>query len=142
MRARTRAAAGMVMAAMLAGMSGCIIVSTHSDGERLSREEALNVPALAPGEALPTVATRQSEGFAKLRPGMSVDEFRMAFPTAVFARTQSVNGESIDAYSVTIRERLRHNNSRYAFTHTDSAWFYFNQSGLVRWGKPNQWSDQ
>jgi hypothetical protein len=141
MQAMKNAVVGTALAGLLAGMSGCIIVSTHRDGERLSREEAECVPALAPGETLPSVESRHAESFAKLRPGMSVDEFKAAFPSAVFVKQQQVDGEPVDAYRVSINERLRYRSSRYAFTHSDSKWFYFRPSGLVYWGASNQWKN-
>lgn len=143
MRTKLKRAAGLAgVLGVIGVMPGCIIVATSRDGERLSRSEAECVQAIGPGETLPTVADRNAAGFAKLRAGMSLAEFKEAFPSAVFVKQYEESGKTMEVYSVTLRERLRHRDSRYAFTHTDQAWFEFHNGGLVGWSSKSEKSSK
>ncbi len=146
MKVLTALGKGLALGAMIAA-SGCIIVDRdnghwHNDHgyDKVSAEEARSVREISSTEMLPTVRDRHADSFAKLEPGMSVQQFRVLFQNAAFVEQRKLDGGAVgDAYSVQLQEKLRYKGERYVFTHKDEQWFYFSDGKLVKWGEPNKW---
>lgn len=135
-------ATALIASSALSAAPGCIFIATdRGDSTRLSAAEAAGTPEYSPSETIPGVRERYRDQLARLRPGMSTEEFRQALPGAVYVERRDTDRGTFDAYSLTVSERMRYRGSRYAFTHTDEAWFYFRDDQFVKWGKPREWPE-
>jgi hypothetical protein len=127
-------------------LPGCIIVadtSTQSDSPsrrvHLSSDERANLPRLVSLADAPTVERRYATQLASLTPEMSVEAFKSKLPQATFVERRTVNGATVDAYSVKIDEKFRYRDRDYGYVAEDEQWFYFRDGKYVKYARPNQW---
>lgn len=135
-----RAVTGVTVLGLL---SGCIIVAKGGDWPRSPRLTAVEAESMAeiPTGGVPTIREKYAPELARLEPGMSVQAFKDIFKDAAFVEQRSRDGATLDAYSLSFRQRYRHrwDGHYYAWTQADEVWFYFKDGKFVKWGEPGQW---
>lgn len=137
------AVVGAGLAAALS-LQGCIIVADNDsypgNSQRLSSDELATVPEVPAGGVVPGLRETYSTQFASLAPGMTVEQFRAAFPGAVFAQQRTGDdGIKSESYSLVESKRYRYRGSDRAFTSREEAWFYFKDGRFVKWSRTNEW---
>ena len=131
-------AALTVTALALAALPGCIIVA-NDHHYPASKQELEAVRQVAPGAPAPTIRNDYKDQLAKLGPSSNVDAFKTQFPSAIFVEQKTIDGHSIDAYSVKLQEPYHVRGENCIQTAHDEAWFFFKDGQFVKWGEPNDW---
>ncbi|CAG0966291.1 hypothetical protein PHYC_01002 [Phycisphaerales bacterium] len=131
-----------VVVAALAGavavLSGCIFVAKTERSGRAYSKNSLAIQ-LETNEQVPGIRERRQDDLARLNPGISVGEFRKAFPDAIYIESRRVNGREWDAYSVTHSELCQYEGTTNTFTYKDELWFFFQDGAYRGFGSPKQW---
>lgn len=142
------------LAGVLGTLPGCVIaVDTEPDiyayestptRVKLTPAERDSLPVITSIADLPTIRTRYADQLATLGPTTTVEQFQSTFPQARFVeRTNKANAqgvtETVDAYSVTLKERFRKRNENYGVEARDEMWFYFKNGVLVKRAGPRDW---
>ena len=134
-------AALTVSALALATLPGCIIVATdrYDRPHHATKAELAAVRQIEASDRPPSIRSEYREQLTRLAPGMSVASFKEAFPQAIFVSEREDSGHKLDAYSVKVSEPYYRRGDDVIQTAHDEAWFYFKDSGFVKWGEPNEW---
>ncbi len=138
MRLNTIVLTGLLGVVGAGALPGCIFVSkTERSGKAYARNELAT--QIEPGQSFPGVRERRRDDLAKLNPGIGLDEFRKAFPDAIFVESRVNGAQQWHAYSVTHEELCQLNGSTDTFSHKDEMWFFFQDGQYRGFGKAKNW---
>lgn len=133
----------------LSTLPGCIAVIGNDGGDyhesagnrriRLTSDERSTLPRVSSVADLPRVQSKYASELRGLSPETTLDQFKAAFPTARFVERREINGNTFDAYSVTVEEKFRYRSESYGYLARDEQWFYFKANHFVKTAEPNEW---